>query len=285
MMKRINNFTAFITEKLGILTTLEDMADRILKELSTKKYYRIETEYLGSQIKLDCYLIKPENKYKQELVGSLRYDDPKNLEFSIRIASLSKSVLIHELKHMDRAIRRKMKTDNYFYINHIGRDVASKYQHLFKTKDDFDILMETFYHCNPDEFESYYNDIYYNIKEEITPEMSKPEIRKLIKESLEDEDVYILFKSYYHTKFNIEDFFKSKRDCNFFLSEFFDKMEKFHNEEDDTISNTDIFVSWIKSILKKSEEVVSVKEINNLINRLAHKNFQKFGRLYTILEM
>jgi hypothetical protein len=282
-MKRISDFNTFITERLGILTSLEDIADKILKELSGKKYYRLETEYLGNQIKIDCYLLKPEEQNGRELSGSFRVEDPDNFEFSIKMDEISKSTLIHELKHMDRSIRRKMKTDNYFYINHIGRYVADKYRHLFTTKENAEVLIETLYYCNPDEFEAYFNDIYYELKEQITPEMSKLEIRNIVKETLEDEEVYIFFKQYYKSKFDIEDFFKSKRDCNYFLSEFFNKMDKFFTNEDDTISNSEVFFSWIKSALSISEENVSTSEINHLINRIVQKNFKKFGRLYTLL--
>jgi len=79
--------------------------------------------------------------------------------FKLKIG-LDKPTLIHELKHLDRCIRRNFKTDSYFYINHIGSLIVKNYKFLFKSKDDIELLLDTFYFCNPDEFESHYHNIF-----------------------------------------------------------------------------------------------------------------------------
>lgn len=285
-MKKIKSFNNFITEKLGILTDLEKMADTILNELSKKDYFRYKTSYLGKDITIHCFLKKSSDYYK-ELSGSFSIDDGQNFEFTIKIDELSKNTLIHELKHLDRAMRRGMKTDTYFYINHIGRYVSKEYGHLFKDKNKAEILIETFYYCNPDEFEAYYQDIYYEIKEMIEEGMSKKEKTEIIKENLENKDVFTFFKHFYENEFNLEDFFKSKKDCNIFLRDFFYRQELFFNQKDETISNLDKVKSWFKSnilnkFLKDQKVDVEIKFFNYYINKVVKNNYRKFYRLYAL---
>ena len=284
---RIKRFNNFITEKLGIVEGLESIADNILNNISDKNYFRYKGNYLDKDITIHCFKTSDKDIYK-ELSGSFRVDDGENFEFTIKISDLSKSTLLHELKHMDRAIRRGMKTDTYFYINHIGRYVAKNYGHLFIDKNNAEILIETFYYCNPDEFEAYYQNIYNDLKDIITNDMSREQKIETIKEFLENEEVYTFFKHYYKNEFILEDFFKSKEDCNFFLKDFFYRQELFFNQKDDTISNIDKMKSWFKSnILNKfikDEKLDSgAKEINYYINKIVKRNYPKFGRLYTLL--
>ena len=284
---KIKRFNNFITEKLGIVEGLESIADNILTNLSDKNYFRYKGNYLDNNITIHCFKTSDKDIYK-ELSGSFRVDDGENFEFTIRISDLSKGTLLHELKHMDRAIRRGMKTDTYFYINHIGRYVAKNYGHLFIDKNNAEILIETFYYCNPDEFEAYYQNIYNDLKDIITNDMNREQKIETIKEFLENEEVYTFFKHYYKNEFMLEDFFKSKEDCNFFLKDFFYRQELFFNQKDDTISNIDKMKSWFKSnILNKfikDEKLDSgAKEINYYINKIVKRNYPKFGRLYTLL--
>jgi len=285
-MKKIKLFHNFINEKLGVLSGIEEMADVILKELSDKNYFKYKTRYLGKDITIHCFL-KKSSDYYQELSGSFSIDDGQNFEFTIKIDELSKNTLIHELKHLDRAMRRGMKTDTYFYINHIGRYVAKEYGYLLKDKDKAKILIETFYYCNPDEFEAYYQDIYYEIKEMIEEDMSKKEKMEIIKENLENKDVFTFFKHFYENEFNLEDFFKSKEDCNLFLRDFFYRQELFFNLKDETISNLDKVKSWFKStilnkFLKDRKLDVEVKFFNYYINKIVRNNYRKFYRLYAL---
>lgn len=284
---RIKRFNNFINEKLGIVEGIESIADNILTNLSDKNYFKYQGIYLDNNITIHCFKTSDKDIYK-ELSGSFRVDDGENFEFTIRISDLSKGTLLHELKHMDRAIRRGMKTDTYFYINHIGRYVAKNYAHLFIDKNNAEILIETFYYCNPDEFEAYYQNIYNDLKDIITNDMNREQKIEKIKEFLENEEVYTFFKHYYKNEFILEDFFKSKEDCNFFLKDFFYRQELFFNQKDDTISKIDKMKSWFKSkILNKfikDEKLDSgAKEISYYINKIVKRNYPKFGRLYTLL--
>jgi len=285
-MKKIKSFNNFLNEKLGVLSGLEEMADVILKELSDKNYFKYKTRYLDKDITIHCFKSKDSDIYK-ELSGSFSVDDSEKFEFTIKISDLSKSTLIHELKHLDRTIRRGMKTDTYYYINHIGRYVAKQYGHLFTNKDNAEILIETFYYCNPDEFEAYYQNIYQDIKDLMFEGMTREEKIETIKSVIENEEIYTFFKHYYNNEFRLEDFFKTKEDCNFFLKDFIYRQELFFNQQDDTISNLDKIKSWFKSnILNKftKDEKINpgVKELNYYINKIVKRNYPKFGRLYAI---
>jgi hypothetical protein len=110
------------------------MARVIIDELSHNDYFKYKTNYLDKDITIHCFKTKDQYLGK-ELSGSFSVEDASNFEFKIQLSDLSKSTLIHELKHMDRVIRRDMKTDTYYYINHVGRYVAKKYTHLFIDKE------------------------------------------------------------------------------------------------------------------------------------------------------
>jgi hypothetical protein len=285
-MKKIKSFNIFINEKLGVLTGLDDMSRVIIDELSNKNYFKYKTKYLDKNITIHCFKTKDQYLDK-ELSGSFSVEDASNFEFKIKISDLTKSTIIHELKHMDRVIRRDMKTDTYHYINHVGRYVAKKYTHLFIDKESAEILIETFYYCNPDEFEAYYQNIYSDIKDQIDDNMTREQKIETIKELIEKESIYIFFKHYYNNEFRLEDFFKSKEDCNYFLNDFFYRQELFFNNQDDTISNLDTIKSWFKSnilnkFLKDDKLDGGVKEFNYYINKIVKRNYPKFSRLYSL---
>lgn len=285
-MKKIKPFNIFINEKLGVLTGLDDMARVIIDELSHKNYFKYKTKYLDKNITIHCFKVK-DQYMDEELSGSFSVEDASNSEFKIKISDLTKSTLIHELKHMDRVIRRDMKTDTYYYINHIGGYVAKKYTHLFIDKDIAEILIEIFYYCNPDEFEAYYQDIYSDIKDQIDDNMTREEKIEVIKGFIENEPIYAIFKHYYNNEFRLEDFFKSKEDCNSFLKDFFYRGELFFNGQDEAISTLDRIKSWFKSnilnkLLKDDKLDSGVKEFNYYINKIVKRNYPKFSRLYSL---
>ena len=242
---KIKSFDNFINEKLGVLYGLDDISNLIINELSDKKYFKYKSRYLDKDITIHCFKVGNNKDIYQELSGSFCVDDASNFEFTIKLSNLSKRALIHELKHMDRAIRQSMKTDAYFYINHIGRYITKQYSHLFINKSSSETLIETFYYCNPDEFEAYYQDIYNEIKVQINDGMNRSQKIETIKKIIENENIYTFFKYFYNNKFKLENFFKSKEDCNFFIKEFFYRQELFYNQKDETISNFD----RIKSIV------------------------------------
>lgn len=271
---------------MGVLESIDTIVDIILNELSKNSYFRYEGVYLNKKIKIDCFLKTPDN-YHQELDASFSVSDPDNFEFKIEICRLDRSLLKHELKHMDRVIRRNAKTDTYYYINHVGRHVSSNYEYLFKDKDHFYYFIDTLYFCNPDEFEAYFNDLYEKLKLLIDDDMENIEKRKIIDYELENSNIYGYFSFYNKNKFDLLDFFKSKEDCNFFLKQFFIYQDKYFNDLDINISKFDKIKGWFKSNLlnkiSKDKNIESgYSEINYYINKIVRNNYNKFGRIYSL---
>jgi hypothetical protein len=117
--------------------------------------------------------------------------------------------------------------------------------------------------------------------------MTREQKIETIKGLIEKESIYIFFKHYYNNEFRLEDFFKSKEDCNSFLKDFFYRQELFFNYQDDTISNLDRIKSWFKSnilnrFIKDDKLDSNVKEFNYYINKIVKRNYPKFSRLYSL---
>lgn len=255
----IKKYSEFINEKLGIVKGLSEMADIILDGLSDSDYFLLETEYLGETIKINCYI-----EDIKDLDGLFRVDGER--EFTIKISKLDKFVIIHELKHLDRAIRTGLKTDPHFYINHIGSYVAKKYRMLFQN-----------------EFESHFNHIYHEL-DAITSDLKDHEKRKAIDKYLSESHIYLVYKNLYKKNFNISMFFKNNKSTNLFLNILYETIEKFSKKEDHYIKLGSVFKNTIKNIFKKEDDNIQKNDINYYINKSIKKNYKKFSRLYTLLD-
>jgi hypothetical protein len=269
----ILKYSDFLFEKLGVLSSLEKITDLVIDELKDKNYFLLETEYLGKKIKINFFLQEIKG-----LDGIFRVDDPEKLEFTIKIEKLSKNILIHELKHMDRALRRDLKTDAYHYLNHIGKYVANKYKYLFKNKT-VDLFLNIVYYSNPDEFEAYYNDMHLTLKE-MTNGLTEEEKRLKIKDYLSNSEIYIMYKFFYENKFDISNFFKSNKDANMFIDVLYDTIEKFGNKEEYYIKIGNVIKNRIKNLFKKEDLNIKSNDINYYINKNIRRNYPKFSRLY-----
>jgi hypothetical protein len=284
-MIHLQKFTRFhkIEEKLGILTELEWLATIIQKELQDENYFQYTGQYLGVSITIDCY----KNKTTDDYTGSLGVESKRDYHFKLTTELADFPTILHELKHMDRKIRRKMKVDTHFWINHIGRDVIRQYPHLFKSKSLLEILLDTFYFCNPDEFEAYFHSLKADL-DIITQSTQDPKLKfDLIDSAIKDEEIYQIFKFYYKNPFDLRDFFNTTADCNFFIKEFF-RFQQLHADEQTTkVGKLDLLKSWFNStILNKirpdEKEDSQVKQFNFYINKIVKNNFKKFSRLYVI---
>jgi hypothetical protein len=139
-----------------------------------------------------------------------------------------------------------------------------------------------------DEFEAYFQSIYNEIKDEIEDDMSRSEKISTVKKLLEDSNIFIYFNYYYNNGFNLEDFFKSKEDCNFFIKEFFHRQDLFYDNKDYEVTKNDKIKSWFKSnilnkIFKDKSINNDIKEFNYYINKIVNKNYKKFGRIYSLI--
>ena len=56
-------FENFINEKLGILNNLSDLADFIISKLKDTNYYQYTDNYKGTNISLNCFLVKKFEPY------------------------------------------------------------------------------------------------------------------------------------------------------------------------------------------------------------------------------
>ena len=282
-MNHIIKYNNFIFEKMGIINELEPISDDIISKIGDKEYLKYEMNYLGFNIIINIYVL-----YDKKLLGDFQVENSDKFEFNIRLNGLDKSTLIHELKHLDRCIRRNFKTDSYFYINHIGSLIVKNYKFLFKSKDDIELLLDTFYFCNPDEFESHYHNIFNDIRNEL--KLNNDNEYNTIDNIIKNEYIYKLYKYYYENKFDLLDFFNSNSDCNIFLDEFIKRQDLFYNKKDEKITKNDKIKYWFKSKINKiifNDEINKslLKQINYYINKHIQNSYKKFYKLYLKIEI
>ena len=146
-------------------------------------------------------------------------------------------------------------------------------------------MLDTFYFCNPEEFESQYHNLSYDIKNEIKSDNTNK--YNTIRNIIENEYIYKLYKYYYESSFDLLDFFKSKKDCEIFLEEFIRTQDLFYNKSDYEIKIIHKIKNWFKSkinflIKNEIKNKNLLKQFNYLINTHIKKNYKKFFRLYII---
>ena len=266
-------------ESLGVSSYLDSIIDQVKKNLSSESpEYILDTSIRNKKVRIKFIYSQGSEKYKGQDINSyaqLLNPDPENIEFLINLGDLTEQSIIHELKHVDRAISRDLYVDFYYYINHVGRDVIDNNQDLFKTEEDYEYLNSAFYLINPDEFEAHFNDLYKELSNKITKETSHSDKVKIIDEDLKNADIYLIYKEMSKGDIFLEDFFKERQSLNYFLSLFSLKMDQFI-EDDPEYDNWGI-----------KPEVVNMSSmelyINNLLIKQSKKGFKKFSRLYVLL--
>lgn len=285
-MKKIKSFENYISERLGIVSNLEPIADHVIEKLRIRNYYELKTRIRDCDVTIEFYLLP-----NLDNSGSFRTEDLDEKVFKIKLKTLNKPTIIHELKHLDRVlsknIKKGVKYESESIMTHITNFVTKKFSHLFKDKLSSEMLSLVIYYSNPDEFESYFNGIYYQIKDKIVEGMSKEEKVKIIKDELESEAIYIFYKHFSRNEFEMRYFFKSNRDMNQYLSEYKRFLEVFTKQKTESItvwSNLfSYFKKWIGSGLKDVEADKYYQEFNKKVNSSIQKNYRKFNRLYSLL--
>ena len=254
--------------------------------LNNKNYYKLSTNYLSKNITLHCYKV---NKL-EENIAVFSVIDYDKLEFKIKTTANNISSIVHELKHMDFALRGKGREDKFFRLRHSGRYTTKSLKHLL---DDgsMSVLDMIFYCVNDDEFQAQYHDMYYDLKKEISDNMTNDEIRKNIDEFLNRKKVYILYSIIYKYGVDIRAFFKSKRDLYYWLDSLRKRMEYIDKEGDDYyIKKSEIYLNKIKFFINKfrkdieqsSDNEKFIDKINYMMNLHVKNNFKKFSRLYAL---
>jgi hypothetical protein len=273
----ILKFEKFILEKLGIIEELDSIADLIYNNLKDKNYFKLEINYLNQDIIIECFRI-------YSLYNSGDFSVLMDNTFKLRIKDLSKPTIIHELKHLDRYLRKKDIADDYDYLKKLDKYILN-YEFLFKGKKYARQLITILYYSNQEEFESHFNHIYIELKEELELIENKDDRKELIKEYLNEERLYIIYHNFYYNKFDIRKFFKSDNDLFLFI-------EKFYNELSDNnieLSIISVIKTKIKSLInyKTNKDINNhkkvINDINNLVNNNIKRNYKKIYRLFTLL--
>jgi len=268
-------------EKLGILEELDLIADDVINIFNKTNDNNIiqNFNYLNNNISIRFILDS-----KMDNDGEFEVVDFYKLIFLIRIKKVDKSILIHELKHLDREIRKGGNKDSYYKLNHIGKFTINNYKHFAKNNSDF--ISMIFYYIDPNEFESYYNGIYNDLKE-LLIDIDVEDKRKFIKNYLEKQDIYILYRELYKNGFDISLFFKNNNDVNYLVDEIEKNINYYKNYKHVFIPYYEILISKIKNIFSnfKNEKDLNknVKDLNKMVMKVVNKNYPKFHRLYSIL--
>lgn len=293
----------FMNERLGIVDELPAIADTILKRFETENEFIIDINIAGKDVKLKC-VFDDSKKAKKKSVAHLNPDKKMSI---LNTTVLDKGSIIHELKHLHRSVSRNFKRSKHDFISGINSYISKKHKHILK--DESQLLYYIIYYTNPNEFESFYNQFYYDIKGEFDKkEYSNEEKREYIDEFLDDKIMYLVYKTMYLKnralggKFSIETSFKTKTVANDFLqklikiSKELEKTQSDENHSDDVIgyqlakeiSGYSSIISRIKLIFSKyikdgEIDQKSLNYINNIINKRVVSNMKKFHRLYTLL--
>lgn len=266
-------------EKLGIVYDIESIADDIIKGLSKKNYFEWKGKFRGKDITIECYLMNLE----KETSAKFQKVDKENNIFKISTENLKKSTIIHELKHLDYYLRAGEKEHDY--LTHITKALTKVYTHMLK---DPEIFYWIIYLTNQNEFESYFNEFYWELKEKFDgKDLSRNEKRDLIDEYLKEEPLVFVFSHYYKRGFDLKSVFKSNREANKFLSKTIQTIKDYKKGKAD-IDKWDILLTKFTSLFRKfrkDEEIDNslVKDIEMMINKSIKRNFKKISRLYTLL--
>jgi len=282
-MNKIKSFSSFINEKLGIVSGLEEIAIQVIEKLRENSFFQLETKIRDYDITVEFYLLPSED-------SSFTIKDFDNKIFKIRINKLDKYTLIHELKHLDRSLVLNVKNNVRYthssLMNHITEFVTKSFGHLFIDKQAAELLGMVIYYSNPDEFEAYYNEIYYQIRDKINKSMTREEKIKIIDDTLNCEPIYIFYRHIFKYKFQIRNYFKNNSNLNQFLNEYKRFLDSFINKKfgDKTIWLIfSIFKKWYKSKLKDEQIDKYHREFDDIVNESVRRNYKKFNRLYSAL--
>lgn len=282
-MRLITKYSLF--EKMGIVSELEKIADDIIEKFKTKDEFTYTLKYNDEMITINCVFNK-----NLESNGNIVVKSFNDKIFTLNVKNKNaKSTIIHELKHIDRKVRTGKH--NYHTVLDSSFDKLSKsYEHLFR---DRDTLHSILYYTNPEEFESYYNNIFYDIKEEVSKLSDNNEKRKTIDRLLNKEEIFQIYKFFNNIDFEISLLFKNKKSMNFFLSELSKVISTYSPEENritfNRPNNFKKLVNLLKSFYWSIENKDDIKsnhledEINKIVNKSVKDNYRKFYRIYSLL--
>lgn len=276
-MKYIKTYKIF--EKLGYSEYLLELVDFIYDQLETADKFDVEAEMNGKKLTIEIEFNEKQSEYKGlEFAAYIKIinSDLDDLRFKMYLSEKNKDSILHELKHIDRILKRDFMPDMYWYINHIGREITEKYKDLlFKGENTEKLLTLSLYMINPDEFEAYYNQFYKALKGIVNDNMTEEEKKIAIKIFLDNQSMYKLYQMYNSSgkaDFLISDFFENDEDM-------YEYLRYFANDILELLSNKDI-VQDENDIYRNAKKLEKI--INKLFNKMLEKGWKKLHNLYTI---
>lgn len=261
-MNNIDSYKLFL-EKLGIREYLSGMADDILlnlkKNINQKtgnSYYEYNGEFNGKPIKVDCYYIKS-SAYSTRIGTAnahMEIEKPQSgfCEFKIVTSDLNKSLIIHELKHLDYYVSRQSEP-KMLKVPRSGSDKLLKAVNMATYKFPFLIksaptLLSILYYSDKNEFESFFSAIYYELKEMISGIISREDKRKKIFDFLNIHPCYIVLEFLHKKKFDIKKCFRNNRDMNLYLNYVNDILDSVDKDDDYQFKVGDAAITRFKSL-------------------------------------
>lgn len=289
-------------EKLGVIEGLDEIADRIMNRLSETDEYEDSVEINGEEIKFTVKMVRDNPVYVARCIAS-----PKDGIQLLLTPGTTKYSIIHELKHLYQHIQNGYKRNRIDLLNAINHRLDKKFNYLIN-KDDAENLIGVIYLANQHEFEAYYNQYYYHMKETLEEYQKKNSItlsekdrKGFVNAYLRQTHIYNMYNKIYNDPYNPEfsvaSVFKTKAGANKYirkLLEYEKSAKKFHDDGtywvDPEIDKAekyqilhkikDIYHKWIKD---DELDASSIKNIDDEIRRSVKRNYKKFHRLYTLI--
>ena len=199
----LTKFSEYIVEKMGILTSIDPIVDDIIKEFNKKSHFIFDTIIDNKKVKIECELT---DNIKN--IAHIRLLDKEESKFLLQTTTLNRSTIKHELKHIHYLVVRNFKNQKLYHLSQ--QIVDLKYKKVIKY---FDCFKSILYYSSPDEFESYFNDMY---EELLVLTKDKNDKKEIIDNYLKNNELYIIYKAINETNFSIESWFHNRK----FLSDF-----------------------------------------------------------------
>jgi hypothetical protein len=275
-----------IFEKWGISQEVEDSAKYYVQQMlkNPKNKYTFIYHSQKGDYQFDIIIDKFKNPKQY---GEFTYDiDRNNGETSGYTIQITKrddiEVLIHELKHFDRHLRKGTNTDM----------LSTGTSEMDKLKIESSTIQQIFYLFNTDEYEARYHEYYSGIDKYLSENLKEnPNSKDVISminfylESVVSDKSYKLWK----IDFNIDILKNSKKkDLIKIFNQILDNKPFLPRINFNDIKGTyKALVRFIKSEIGMEVTPENfdklVKKLNLQINRNKEKFRKKFNRLYTIM--
>lgn len=272
-------------ESLGVVSELDQIISEVQVNLSGERNeFTLTTILRGQKVQITFVKQEDSEDYKGTSLHSyfqIIDNNPDFPKFLISLGDLKSSTIAHELKHCDRELSRGMLANFSYYLNHVGRDVIENMIYLAKDEESSDLLTLSLYLINKDEYEAYYNEFQRELKEKIDPKMSQAQKMIVIKEFLQEQDIYLLYKDIEDKGgFNLESYFKDNASMKKYLSAFSSKMEQFQEDE------MEKYEDWEELAIENYDTPSGVsklaKKIDHHFSKIVSEGLKKFSRLYTL---